>query len=231
MTISDNKSYSLLPPSHPLLTLLLSRSTDFERTSRRRLEMVEHPFGRLRDVLGIHLFEVAFFGGTFALFGFASRTIGGRGEGGSLSSRSQRKLRSPSVQLIRARRPRCRCDCYVCRSCLSTDRCLDKPGRSSCTSRRSCARDCRSSGCCISSVGPARTRRVLVIGLPDFEITYQISDDFRFRLRASKGRPFRGQGMRLPIITVDIIGRNFWHTISYVTVQMFINVGETKIPR
>lgn len=59
--------------------------------------------------------------------------------------------------LIRGRRPRCRCDCYVYRSCLSRDKCPGMLGTSSCTARRSCAKDYRPSRYCISWVGPAHT--------------------------------------------------------------------------
>lgn len=59
--------------------------------------------------------------------------------------------------LIRGRRPRCRCGCYVYRSCLSRDKCPGMLGTSSCISRRSCAKDCRPSSYCTSWVGPAYT--------------------------------------------------------------------------
>lgn len=57
--------------------------------------------------------------------------------------------------LIRGRRPRCRCGCYVYRSCLSRDKCPGMLGTSSCISRRSCAKDCRPLRYCTSWVGPA----------------------------------------------------------------------------
>lgn len=59
-----------------------------------------------------------------------------------------------SPLFIRAHRRRCRCDCFVSRFCPSTDRCQDTFGKSSCTSPRSCAKDCTPSDCCTSSAGP-----------------------------------------------------------------------------
>lgn len=60
----------------------------------------------------------------------------------------------PLSPLIRAHRRRCRCDCFVSRSCPSTDRCPDTFDKSSCTSPRSCAIDCTPSDCCTSSADP-----------------------------------------------------------------------------
>lgn len=61
---------------------------------------------------------------------------------------------SPPLPLIRAHRRRCRCDCFVSRSCPSTDRCPDTFDKFSCTSPRSCATDCTPSDCCTSSADP-----------------------------------------------------------------------------
>jgi hypothetical protein len=66
-----------------------------------------------------------------------------------------REEERPTAPLIRGRRCRCRCDCCGCQSCRSRGRCPDRPGMSSCSGRRSCARGCRPSGCCTSSAGPA----------------------------------------------------------------------------